>query len=174
MPRALRIEYPGAIYHVLSRGDRREEIFRDDEDRARFVSALQQTCESVRGGGVAEKLLKRIRRGWSFGREDFVEWLLDAAVVSPQEGHGRAEHEEIEQEKAESIVRAELALAGWTDGDLLGVPKGHPGKVVIASRLRKETVVTLKWIANRLHMGTWTHVTNRLYHAAKPPNCVNT
>jgi hypothetical protein len=32
MARPLRIEYPGAIYHVMNRGDRREPIFRDDED----------------------------------------------------------------------------------------------------------------------------------------------
>ena len=30
MPRQLRIQYPGAIYHILSRGDRREDIFHDD------------------------------------------------------------------------------------------------------------------------------------------------
>jgi len=30
MPRALRIEYPGAIYHVMDRGDRRETILRED------------------------------------------------------------------------------------------------------------------------------------------------
>jgi len=29
----MRIEYPGAIYHVMSRGDRREDIFLDDVDR---------------------------------------------------------------------------------------------------------------------------------------------
>jgi REP element-mobilizing transposase RayT len=34
----------GAIYHVMSRGDRREPIFKDDEDRRRFVSALGETC----------------------------------------------------------------------------------------------------------------------------------
>jgi len=32
MPRQLRIEYPGAIYHVMNRGDRREPIFRDKAD----------------------------------------------------------------------------------------------------------------------------------------------
>ena len=40
MPRALRIEYPGAIYHVMNRGDRREEIFKDDPDRERFTETL--------------------------------------------------------------------------------------------------------------------------------------
>jgi hypothetical protein len=33
MPRKLRLEYEGAIYHVMSRGDRREPIFKDDADR---------------------------------------------------------------------------------------------------------------------------------------------
>jgi hypothetical protein len=40
MPRQLRLEYPGAIYHVSNRGDRREDIFRDDADRSRFLETL--------------------------------------------------------------------------------------------------------------------------------------
>jgi REP element-mobilizing transposase RayT len=35
--RRLRVEYPGAIYQMMNRGDRREPIFRDDADRQRFV-----------------------------------------------------------------------------------------------------------------------------------------
>lgn len=37
MSRPLRIEFPGAIYHVTSRGDRREPIFRGDEDRQQLL-----------------------------------------------------------------------------------------------------------------------------------------
>ena len=44
MPRQIRIEYPGAIYHVLNRGDRREPIFHDDFDRKRFVATLSEVC----------------------------------------------------------------------------------------------------------------------------------
>ena len=44
MPRQLRIEYAGAIYHVMNRGDRREPIFHDDLDRKRFVAALGEAC----------------------------------------------------------------------------------------------------------------------------------
>jgi putative transposase len=47
MARKLRVEYPGAIYHVLNRGDRREPIFRDDQDRKRFISTLGETCEKA-------------------------------------------------------------------------------------------------------------------------------
>lgn len=44
MARQLRIEYPGAIYHVMNRGDRREAIFKDDFDRKRFVMTLDEAC----------------------------------------------------------------------------------------------------------------------------------
>lgn len=44
MARKLRVQYPGAIYHVMNRGDRREPIFNDDQDRRRFVETLAQAC----------------------------------------------------------------------------------------------------------------------------------
>jgi hypothetical protein len=43
----LRIEYAGAIYHVMNRGDRREPSFRDDGDRARFLETLGQACRGT-------------------------------------------------------------------------------------------------------------------------------
>ena len=44
MPRKLRLEYAGAIYHVMNRGNRRENIFRDDADRRRFLETLDESC----------------------------------------------------------------------------------------------------------------------------------
>ena len=44
MPRKMRVEYPGAIYHIMSRGDRREDIFRNDVDRQDFIKTLAETC----------------------------------------------------------------------------------------------------------------------------------
>ena len=44
MARPLRIEYPGAIYHVTSRGDRREDIFLTDEDRQVWLDILGKVC----------------------------------------------------------------------------------------------------------------------------------
>ena len=48
MPRKPRIEYEGAVYHVMCRGDRQEAIFRDDADRNRFLETLWEGCG--RGG----------------------------------------------------------------------------------------------------------------------------
>ena len=45
MARAVRVEFAGAFYHVLARGDRREAIVRDDIDRATFVRTLAEAGE---------------------------------------------------------------------------------------------------------------------------------
>lgn len=47
MARKLRIEYPGAIYHVMKRGDRREPIFADDHDRTCFMETLGEACRKT-------------------------------------------------------------------------------------------------------------------------------
>ena len=49
MPRPLRIEYPGAIYHVMSRGNRGEPIFLNDVDRheGHHINSVVQTLRNV-------------------------------------------------------------------------------------------------------------------------------
>ena len=44
MARKLRIQHPGAIYHVFSRGDHRERIFKDERDRQKFLDTLGESC----------------------------------------------------------------------------------------------------------------------------------
>jgi putative transposase len=44
MARKLRVQYPGAIYHVMNRGDRREPIFKDEQDHRRFLETLGEAC----------------------------------------------------------------------------------------------------------------------------------
>jgi REP element-mobilizing transposase RayT len=44
LPRKMRVEYAGAIYHVMRRGDRREDIFLDDVDRQDFLKTLAEAC----------------------------------------------------------------------------------------------------------------------------------
>ena len=47
MPRRRRVEYCGAMYHVMSRGDRREDIFLDDVDRHDFIKTLAESCQKT-------------------------------------------------------------------------------------------------------------------------------
>jgi REP element-mobilizing transposase RayT len=45
MSRPLRLELAGGLYHVTSRGDRREDIYVDDDDREAWLEVLGQCCE---------------------------------------------------------------------------------------------------------------------------------
>ena len=45
MARPLRIQYPGAVYHVMARGSHGQPIFADDPDRKRFLETLQEACQ---------------------------------------------------------------------------------------------------------------------------------
>ena len=40
MRRSLRLELAGATYHIMARGDRREVIYRDDEDRRMQLAVI--------------------------------------------------------------------------------------------------------------------------------------
>ena len=44
MAKPLRIELAGGLYHVTSRGDRREEIYLTDEDRAAWLDIFGEVC----------------------------------------------------------------------------------------------------------------------------------
>ncbi len=45
MARPIRIEYAGALYHITSRGDRKEDIYESDSDRIQFLEILGQVCD---------------------------------------------------------------------------------------------------------------------------------
>ena len=49
MPRKPRIEYPGAIYHIMSRGNRGDAIFRDGKDCETFMDTLGEACTKTGG-----------------------------------------------------------------------------------------------------------------------------
>ena len=306
MARKVRVEYPGAIYHVMNRGDRRETVFRDDDDRVRFMETLEQVCERsgwrvhayclmpnhfhlvietpqptlvagmkwllgtytgrfnrrhklsghVFGGrykavavdgsasgylrAVCEyvhlnparaKLLKpeqplreyrwsswpsylrpprqrprwlrvdkwfgemgiprdsaagrrelqqrvearrlaeysvaykAIRRGWFFGEPTFKRELLQQMSGRLGPEHYGEERRESQTEQAERAIREELRRRGWTEETLRDRKKGDSDKVKIAMRLRRETLVTVAWIAQRLHMGSVANVNTLLYRS---------
>jgi REP element-mobilizing transposase RayT len=308
MPRKLRVEYEGAIYHVMNRGDRQEAIFKDDNDRDLFLETLGQCCAKtdwqvhayclmgnhfhlvietpkanlvegmkwflgtytgrfnrrhklfghlfsgrykslvVDGSGNgylrtvcdyvhfnplrakllgprkalreyrwssypqylkeparrwpwmrADRLLgeagiprdsaagrreferrmeergrrenaddyKPLRRGWCLGEPAFRKELLGQMAGRVGQHHYGADRHESGEEKALRIVAEELKKRQWTHHTLRSRRKGDSEKVKIASRLRRETIMTLKWIARQLEMGGWTNVSNCLARNAK-------
>jgi REP element-mobilizing transposase RayT len=58
MARPLRIQYPGAVYHVTCRGNEKKNIFRDDTDRNRMLQILQQSINIYKAKIYAYVLMK--------------------------------------------------------------------------------------------------------------------
>ncbi len=110
---------------------------------------------------------KGVRRGWCLGDQAFRKELLAQMKEQIREHHYGEERAETEQEQAEGMVRGRLKKLGWTEADLEARRKGDPEKLKLAVRLRAETTVTVKWIAERLKMGTWTHLNHLLYWARR-------
>lgn len=105
---------------------------------------------------------RTLRRGWFYGSEECRQEILRrlgarSGARLPGSARGLAE------EQAEAILRAELAARRWQESDLLARRKADPEKLEIARRLRRETTVSLKWVAARLRMGAWTYLANSLY-----------
>ncbi|HEV8646299.1 MAG TPA: hypothetical protein VGR01_12110 [Burkholderiales bacterium] len=59
MARPLRIEFPGAVYHVTSRGDRREPILVDDEDRQGLLQVVAQALSRFDAEALSYCLMYR-------------------------------------------------------------------------------------------------------------------
>jgi putative transposase len=57
MARSLRLQFPDAVYHVTSRGDRRENIFEDDYDRQAFLAVVAQALERFSAMALAYCLM---------------------------------------------------------------------------------------------------------------------
>jgi REP element-mobilizing transposase RayT len=47
MARKIRIEYAGAAYHVMARGNQGRDIYADDRDRKLWLETLGQACEKT-------------------------------------------------------------------------------------------------------------------------------
>jgi len=150
MPRQVRIQYPGAMYHVMSRGNRRQDIYLDDVDRQEFE--LRTEARGLEAG--QEQALRARRRGWCLGSEPFKQQKLEELDGQLGQQHFRQMRLELAQSKAERIISEEFRRLGWQEADLASRRKRDPGKLEIAVRLRKETTLSVKHIAARLELGT--------------------
>jgi REP element-mobilizing transposase RayT len=296
MPRQLRIDYPGAIHHVMSRGDRREDIYHDDVDRQDFLKTLAEVCQKtdwqvhayclmsnhfhlvletpnanlvegmhwllstytirlnrrhetpghvfsgrykalvVQGDGngylktvcdyvhlnpvrahllrpeerllsypwsslawylavpkhrpgwmrvdrllgehgigrdtaegrleferrmegrrsaeADEEIFTGLRRGWCFGSAEFRRLMLEEIEKAEEPGLSGGLRQETAINKGDRIVAEELKRLQWTEEELRRRRKSDPGKLRIAARLRRETILSLKSIATRVGLGS--------------------
>ena len=106
---------------------------------------------------------KPLKRGWFVGDKQFRKELLAQMKEQVKEHHYGEDRNETELEHAEKIIQSRLKKLGWKEDDLAQIQKGHSEKVRLALDLRKDTTSTIKWIAARLHMGSWTYLNHLLY-----------
>ena len=64
------------------------------------------------------------------------------------------------EQKAQQLIEQMLARTRWEEQDLGGHGKCDLVKVQMAVRLRAQTTMSWKWIAERLRMGNWRSVAN--------------
>jgi REP element-mobilizing transposase RayT len=121
--------------------------------RARFEEAM----ESRRTEALD---FKPIRRGWCYGSPEFRQELLAAVGESCGSQVRGEERRESDEAKAERLLGAELERRHWSVADLSQCRKGDSEKVAIARRLRTETTMSWKWIAQNLIMGSAQYAAN--------------
>ena len=100
-----------------------------------------------------EKALEEFRSAWCLGGEAFRQECLQQMEDKVGENHPGQTRLETAVAKAERIIAQELARLQWTPQDLAGRQKGDPAKLALAARLRQETTLSVKQIAERLHLG---------------------
>ena len=96
------------------------------------------------------------------GSEEFRQELLAAAAGSLHATHYGSERREAQTNQALGLLREELQRLGWDAEALPRAAKGDQRKIRLAARIRRETTMSLKWIAEHLAMGSWTQVSNLL------------
>ena len=96
MARPLRIQYPGACYHVMNRGNRREDIFVTDTDRSRFVDALVDSCETFSVKLIAYVLMDNhfhlLIQTTRANLSEFMRQFIVTYTVRFNRRHGRSGH----------------------------------------------------------------------------------
>ena len=131
------------------------------------ATALEVASGRAKEGSVPGVDNIELRRGWHLGGEIFLSRLLDRLEGKVTENHRARERAETNEVKAEKISQAGLQELGWTEKDLRERKKCVPEKVRLAQQARAETTLSLKRVAERLHMGTWTNTSNLLHKARR-------
>jgi REP element-mobilizing transposase RayT len=126
-----------------------------------------ERCVEERRAAEDSRAYRPVRRGWCLGDERFRQELLAELAGAVGKEHYGEERRESAVARAEGIVAEALRRAGWEEGRLGSTAKGHPVKVRVARRLRRETTVSHEWIAGRLRMGSRSHASNLVYAKRK-------
>jgi putative transposase len=137
------------------------------EDTSRGRQQFERRMEARRAEKGDGSEWKGIRRGWCLGGPDFKARLLEQMEGKLGEHHAGELKRESAEARGERILAEELRRLGWNEARLEQGLKSDPVKLAIAARLRRETTLPLKWIAGRLHLGSWKSLNPKLHRWMK-------
>jgi len=109
------------------------------------------------------KALKLLRRGGCLGIESFRREMLLRMQGKLGEHHSGELHRARAEAKAERNIAEELERHGWQEADLFARRKNDAVKLEIAARLTRESTLSTKAIAARVHLGS-SEAANRSLH----------
>ena len=124
------------------------------EDNAAGRQQFEQRMERRRLEESAPEAVGVLQRGWCLGSENFKREMLLRMSGNLGEHHSGELRREVADAKAERIVAEELNQLGWQEEELAKRRKNDPGKLKMAARLRRETTLSIKAIAARVHLGS--------------------
>jgi REP element-mobilizing transposase RayT len=137
------------------------------EDTSMGRGEFERRMEVRRTEVSDEPDAKAMRREWCLGSAEFKAELLGRMEGRLGEHHAGELKRESAEAKAERIIQEELRRLHWTAADLSKKPKSDPAKLALAARLRRETTLTLPWVAARLRLGSWKSANAKLHRWKK-------
>ena len=141
-------------------------IPRDSEAGRKHFALLMERRRSEESATDYEEL----RCDWVLGSEQFRKELLAAASERVVLSHYGSERQETAVQKAERLLQEQMPKLGVQKKELRLGREGDQAKVALARSLRQQTTMSLRWIAARLQMGSWTYVSNLLSAQPRPAN----
>ena len=114
---------------------------------------FERQLERRRLEEVDPEALEQFRRAWCLGSDAFRQECLEKMEGKVGDNHPGQTRLETAEAKAERVIHEELGRLRWTPSDLITKAHSHPLKLALAARLRQETTLSVKEIAERLHLG---------------------
>jgi REP element-mobilizing transposase RayT len=134
------------------------------EKYGRYMEELAKKCREEDGRRELEEKWKPLRRGWYMGDEAYLGRLLELMGKNLEgkvrESYLGDELRDHDEQQALKTLKRGLDALGINESDLEVKAKGAMEKQVLAWWLRKKTVVSRRWISEKLRMGDLSRVTN--------------
>lgn len=104
--------------------------------------------------------------GWFSGGEAFKEWLIEQVgrklAGSSRRYRSSDQGRDFGMSRARQLIAIACECFGWARGDVASLPRGEPGRVLLAAEITRQTSVGQQWIAEALGMKTAANVSQQI------------